>query len=156
VIVDCTMTDCAKVTSIGHVHFVILCTYPGFVFCESSNRGSTSDKFALLKVGKQTPITFYLSVVEARMLCRHRPTTLKYSHAILRSIQEIIKMHTLFYVNCVGYSAAFPLYLTLWELEVTPFSGEGYTAMGWWVDSEESPKEERSHLRRYLRYSFDV
>jgi hypothetical protein len=65
-------------------------------------RGSTSDKFTLVKVGK--PLHFYLSVVEARMLCRHRPTTLKYTnHAILRTIQEIIKMHALFYVNVVGY-----------------------------------------------------
>jgi hypothetical protein len=32
-----------------------------------------------------------------------------HNHAILRSIQEIIKMHTLFHVNDVGYWAGLSL-----------------------------------------------
>lgn len=47
---------------------------------------------------------FYFIGDKAHMVCRHRPTTLKHNHAIyaiLRSIQEIIKMHALFYVNGV-------------------------------------------------------
>ena len=70
-----------------------------------SIRGSTSDRFALVKVAKQRPSHFYSSAVE---LGTHvMPTSPDYfvihNHAILRSIQEIIKMHAWFYVNCVGY-----------------------------------------------------
>jgi hypothetical protein len=51
-------------------------------------------------------------------------------------------MHALSYVNGVGFP--FPLYLTLWELEVVPpFLGEGHTALSWWIDGEESPEEKK-------------
>jgi hypothetical protein len=97
-----TMTDCLKVAVTARVHFCNSTYVSGwFVLCEMRNRGSTkgstSDKFALVKVGKRF---VYLSAIEGRIFM---PTTPDYfeihNHAIRRSIQEIIKMHTWFYVN---------------------------------------------------------
>jgi hypothetical protein len=65
---------------------------------------STSDKFALVKVGKQTPITFLFIRGRGAHVMPTSPDYFEiHNHAILRTIQEIIKMHTLFYVNGVGY-----------------------------------------------------
>jgi len=64
-------------------------------------------------------------------------------------------MHALFYVNDVGLLSGLSVADSMGPRS-TRSLGEGYTTKGLWVDSEESPEEKRSRLRRCLRYSFDV
>ena len=99
---DDTMTDCPKVAATAHVH---LCnsTYVStrFVLYEMRNRGSTSDKFAL---GSVSPVSIVFISGRGAHVMPTSPDYLEiHNHAILRSIQEIIKMHTWFYVNGVAY-----------------------------------------------------